>query len=204
MKADFHGTPAQPDADLFVGVDNGLLGGIAAVDRKGTVVALFDMPVCQKDKGNGRRLDPEGVVSVIQAVMSVDDRPRHPVWAIEQYLTMRTAKGGEQVTNAQALAGVAWSHGIWAGALTALGQPWMSVWPQTWQARVIPGARGRKAVKSAAVETAGRLSPRMAEVVRGPCGGAKDGRADAFLIAEWLRQAWRHDNLIRQAKERAS
>jgi len=73
------------------------------------------------------------------------------------------------------------NYGWWTGVLDALRAPWRSVPPQTWMKGVVP----RKKHKSdkPGLLVAARLFP--GAPLTGPRGGAKDGRADALLIAYW-------------------
>ena len=67
--------------------------------------------------------------------------------------------------------------------LASFRLPFVEVAPRTWQKGVIAKAQDKKP----SVAAAGRLFPNAP--LFGPKGGAKDGRADALLIAYYcLRQ----------------
>jgi crossover junction endodeoxyribonuclease RuvC len=74
------------------------------------------------------------------------------------------------------------NYGIWHGILAALQIPFYIARPAQWQKGVIKKAQDKKP----AVAAAARIFP--GAELHGPRGGAKDGRADALLIAYWCRR----------------
>jgi hypothetical protein len=68
------------------------------------------------------------------------------------------------------------NYGIWQGLLVALGVPWLTVTPQTWQKGIVAPKSG----KDGSLQAARRLFPSV-DLHR-----QKDhGKADALLIAYW-------------------
>lgn len=74
------------------------------------------------------------------------------------------------------------NYGIWLGILAALQIPVRTVLPRRWKAAYLPA----RAPKAASVTIASRLYPKAA--LRGPRGGALDGRADALLLADYAKK----------------
>ena len=75
--------------------------------------------------------------------------------------------------------------GCWQGVLAALQIPHQMVTPQRWKRTLMDG---RPKGKAASVLVAQQLFPWAAPQLRGPRGKALDGRADALLIAEYVRR----------------
>lgn len=73
------------------------------------------------------------------------------------------------------------NYGWWLGLLAGLGIPTITVRPQTWMKHVLPIRT--KPGKTPSLDAASRLFPGVP--LAGPRGGAKDGRADALLLAFW-------------------
>lgn len=70
------------------------------------------------------------------------------------------------------------NYGFWLGATAILQWPTFTARPQDWQKGLIG--------KEGAMPVAARLFPQVN--LYGPKGGAKDGRADALLIAHYARK----------------
>jgi crossover junction endodeoxyribonuclease RuvC len=68
--------------------------------------------------------------------------------------------------------------GMWKGICVGLGLPYELVTPQRWTKEMLAGMKGGK---GSSIVRALELFPKAQ--VRGPRGGALDGRADALLIA---------------------
>lgn len=84
--------------------------------------------------------------------------------------------------HASSMAKLMINFGGWLGVLSALQIPIRTVLPRRWKAAYLPA----RAPKSASVTIASRLYPKAA--LRGPRGGALDGRADALLLADFARK----------------
>lgn len=74
------------------------------------------------------------------------------------------------------------NYGVYLGVAAALQIPVRTVLPRRWKAAYLPA----RAPKAASVTVASRLYPKAA--LRGPRGGALDGRADALLLADYARK----------------
>lgn len=74
------------------------------------------------------------------------------------------------------------NYGVYLGVAAALQIPVRTVLPRRWKAAYLP----TRAPKAASVTIASRLYPKAA--LRGPRGGALDGRADALLLADFAKK----------------
>ena len=77
------------------------------------------------------------------------------------------------------------NFGWWQGLLDGMSIPYVLVRPQEWQKGIVPKKDSLSSKPSFTV--ARRLFP-DAELL-GPRGAELDGRADALLIADWLRRS---------------
>lgn len=199
--------------DVFVGVDNGNSGAVAAIGKDGKPAMLFDTPLryrhpearetrCtpgtkaeaqRRKKAERKETDPQGVKAIIEQVL---EKFQQPIFVLERYqLVVNTKDRGGKPTNPQAPIYAAWAYGIWEGILNAYDVAYMEIDPRKWQNRIIPGARG-ESNKTRAIEEAERRFPDLKGHLRGPRGGPKDGRADALLIATYGRDVQKHVSLF--------
>jgi hypothetical protein len=109
-------------------------------------------------------------------------------WLIECYGTptlcvveQQQAMGGDRF-HTSSMAKLMINYGIWIGLVSAFKIPTRLVLPSRWKKGYLPA----KADKAASVPVAARLFP--SAILHGPRGGAKDGRADALLLADFARR----------------
>lgn len=151
----------------WIGVDPGAGGAIAVINCLGEVT-ITDMPDT-----------PKGIYSTLASQgdchLAIEEQgPRDG----------QSSKAG--FTHAR-------DYGIVLGILTALQIPYETIRPQVWKRQLrIPAATGETAAakykdgKAKSMKVAEAMFPTAQ--LRGPRGGALDGRADALLIAEAVRQ----------------
>ena len=155
--------------DTFIGVDPGLNGAIAVLDKDG--LRVFDMPVARSEKSGRRELDIPGLARLFNEVCFLRDT----FCVVEQQQAM-TKQGVVSM----------FTLGVGYGAILAMAhstcRQTMVVRPQTWKAAF--AQYGVSADKAASVDCAERLFE-DSSTFRGARGGAKDGRAEAALIAKW-------------------
>ncbi len=160
---------------IFVGVDPGKLGGIAALDEHGALLWVRPMPLIPSVGGR-----PHYDLAALTALM-VECRETSAFVTVER-LSAMPAKLGGGIANFQR--GV--SQG-WEWLLAALQIPCHFVRPATWQRVMLDGAPGR-ATQQRAIIAAQRLFPGV-DLRRTPrAHRAHDGLADALLIAEYGRR----------------
>lgn len=93
-----------------------------------------------------------------------------------------------------------YGFGLWRGIMAALHVPYELVTPQAWRKAMLAGlpngagekdqAKRKRILKQTSVQQAQRLAPRYATEFVGPKGGLLDGRAEAYLMAEYLRRRY--------------
>ncbi|KKM67157.1 hypothetical protein LCGC14_1473990 [marine sediment metagenome] len=189
MIVNFNSPP--PIGRLWVGVDPGFQGAIGIIDSYGKYVACVDMPVV----GASGRKQEFNVPLLCSIVRNLSQ------WKIERVVVEFPAtRPGEAPESAKRF-GV--GLGLLWGIFAANGLPIERVAPNKWKGRLgLIGKAGQaQASKLQAVEMAERFIRDIpVGLLRGPRGGLKDGRAEAFLIA-WEALTCSADGLRKQPKD---
>ena len=152
----------------IIGIDPGKAGAVAVINADGSTADVRDFPV---DK---QGIIPLELFSMIAEMRSTRSEPVTHILVENVH-----AMPGQGVTS---MFSFGKSFGIILGVTGVLGIAVEMVPPQKWQKLFGIG----KDTKGDAVSKAARLFP-DAELY-GPRGGAKDGRADALLVAEYGRR----------------
>lgn len=152
---------------IYIGIDPGKTGAIAALDDNQKILLLKDWPE-----------DEFGAVVLVMKIfdMAASDKSL----PLAKAAIERAQSMPKQGVRSMFTYGT--NYGIWRGILAAFGVPFLLPTPQQWQKGVVSKAEDKKP----ALAAARRMFP-GAELV-GPRGGGKDGRADALLIADWCRR----------------
>ncbi len=156
---------------IYVGVDPGFSGAIAVLDGK--KVTVTDTPT-YKIKSGKKNKNMYNEAMLVAIFSSFDPMSVHI--AIEKVHSMP----GQGVAS---MFSMGEGYGLLRGIITALKLPYTLITPQSWKKEMMSG-QGKE--KSASCHRAQQLFP-TAELF-GPKGGAKDGRGDALLIAEYCRR----------------
>jgi crossover junction endodeoxyribonuclease RuvC len=153
---------------VYIGIDPGLTGAVAVITDEG--VEVFDTPTVKVKREE--YLEAE-MVDTIRGIQSACPPPAFAVIEGQQ------AMPGQGLSSALRL-GLGW--GLWRMALSALSIPYEHVTPAKWKRNMgIPGG----ADKDASRLMAQQLFPTLVSELK----RKKDhGRADAVLLAEWLRR----------------
>lgn len=154
--------------DYYIGVDPGLDGAIAVLDRDGDLVQIYDMPTVEVKVGKSmkRKVAPAAIADELRMYLM-----SHCVAVCESV----SARPGQGVTS---MFGFGRSLGVVEGVLAGMSIPYELVPPATWvkHMRVSPGKGGSR--------------QRAMEIWPAKAGEFKrvkdDGRADAALIALYL------------------
>jgi len=148
---------------VYIGIDPGKSGAIAIIDGNQLVRGLYDCPG-----------DEFLMAEIINEIVE-----RYPLikGAVERAQSMP-----QQGVKSMFTYGT--NYGFWRGILAANKIPFILPTPQMWQKGVISKAEDKKP----AISAAARMFP-DADII-GPRGGAKDGRADALLIADYCRRQY--------------
>lgn len=151
---------------MIVGIDPGLTGGLAVLDRQGRVALVETLPSLQRGRGKGRvsrELDAAGLTHLL--------RPYAPDirLALVEAVASRPGQGVASVFS------LGHSLGLIHGVLGALGIPWQPIAPSAWKrAMKLDGD------KEAARAMAARLFPSI------PLHRKADHNlAEALLIARY-------------------
>lgn len=172
---------------IVIGVDPGKLGALAFLGYGGEPRAVLAMPVVPSAKGRDE-YDERHISDLIEAQADAGDEP----CVVYEQLQPLPPKMGGGVANFQRGLAVGLLRGLCAG----LGVQSMAFRPQEWQREMLAGTSGED-TKQRAIVAAGRLFPGVCLVclqvggLHEPHGRrtkARDGAADALLIAEFARR----------------
>lgn len=156
---------------LYCGIDPGLNGAVVAIDERSQLIGYWDTPSMQI-KQTGRR------EYLIHEMVSIIDRLRSAHFALEALQPMPGK-------SSNAMFGLGRAMAIWEGILTALRCSYERVRYQEWQRAMYRGIGGEGKARS--ILAAQRLFPQL-QLVPPKCRKPRDGRADAALLAEYLRR----------------
>lgn len=168
---------------IYLGVDPGKSGAIAALDDVGHVLDVWPMPLVKSQKGRDE-YDLAGIAFRLRECKGLD-----AFFTVERPGAMPPMKG-----TAAAFSGslANYNRGVcngWFWMLTALGIPHQAVSPQTWQAAML--ARGAGDTGQRSILAAKQLWPLQSLLRTERSRKDDDGMADALLIAEWGRRKHR-------------
>jgi hypothetical protein len=157
----------------YLGIDNGVSGAWAVIDRDGSLIDWGLMP-CQKHR-NVNEID------IYQLKRDIDDA----LTGCGSVTCIIEEPGGSKSANAaKSMAGS--FHSIRA-MLTLSLRRWHRVTPQAWQKVMLPGCKAGN-TKPAALELAGRLWPDERFLPTDRCSVPNNNVIDACLIAEYARK----------------
>jgi hypothetical protein len=165
--------PEFQGGTIRLGIDNGLDGGIVALDESGIIVGLHIMPVRLTGRGGERIVDPCGLDEILRSY------PDAPIAA---------EPSGIISPGIKAVASTAQSWGVVRAILELQRRRWESIPAQRWQKILLPGRKPGE-TKAAALEAARRLWPGETFLATARSRKAHDGLIDAALIAEYARRS---------------
>lgn len=151
---------------IFVGIDPGISGGIAAIDSEGAIVLLTRMPTMPSNIAKRKMVDPAAMSNMMRTIVHCGVRPHV---ALEQVGSMPRQGVVGTFSFGQA-------YGTVIGVLGALGMPFQFVTPQKW--------KGHHSLTADKTQSIGLVMRRWPER---EWKKSDDGPAEALLIADWLR-----------------
>ncbi len=170
---------------LYIGIDPGLTGAVAAIDNEYGVVMFWDTPIIEmtktkkktvvdviSGKAAGKKIKRDFLPAQMAQILAQFSPPCH-VW-IEKVGAMP----GQGVTS---MFGFGKGFGMWLGIIAALKIPYTEVPPQTWKKVIMSGIHDKDAYRLQAQ----RLFPQCTKDLSRKMD---NGRADALLIAEYGRR----------------
>jgi crossover junction endodeoxyribonuclease RuvC len=162
---------------LYIGIDPGLSGAVAALmDHR--PIGVWDTPttIVKRGKKTHRVYLPASMVALLKKIPSDYDVIRVVVGLEEVH-----AMPGQGVTS---MFSMGKGSGLWEGIVTALGMPLVRIPPQRWKKEMLADSRGKD--KQASIVRTLELFPEAAPQL---ARKKDEGRAEAILIAEYLRRS---------------
>jgi hypothetical protein len=160
----------------FIGIDPGFTGALAVIDNQGEVVKLADTPTLTITAGRGKKTvyDIPGMAEILRQYRMINTRA-----GIEEAQAMP----GQGVTSTFS---TGLGLGVWLGILVAMDFPLTRVRPAEWKKSMKLGS-DKEQSRLRAQELFPKADLRLKKY---------HGRAEALLLAEWLRREWmgeKHD-----------
>ena len=156
----------------YIGIDNGLSGGLVAIKEPGQILRQTTMPTRNKTKGN--EVDAEGLADFLAGFDPAS-------------LTVLLETPGKFAKGVQAISSMWDSYGATRAVLEALRLRHLRITPQSWQKIMLPGcAKGD--TKPAALRAARQLWPQEYWLATSRSSTPHLGLIDAALIAEFGRR----------------
>jgi hypothetical protein len=158
---------------IYIGIDNGLTGGIVAISESGSILESTVMPTRGKAKGN--EVDP---LAIWHWICDLDEPTQNLCAVLET--------PGKHSPGAMALCSMWDSYGSIRSLLETRSIRHHRIAPQKWQRAMLIGcAKGD--TKPAALIKARQLWPNETWLKSSRCTKPHDGMIDAALIAEFGR-----------------
>lgn len=159
-----------------IGIDPGLGGAIAALDRAGEVVWIHKTPTLEvqskSSKQKRRRHDLAGMKRILE-----EDFASGSIVGLEEVHAIPAGVAG---ISSVAMFSFGRGLGDWEGLLVGMGIRYQFVGPRRWQAAMLRGETDKG--KPGAYLAATRLFPDVKNLRKG------SGEVDALLIAEYTRR----------------
>jgi crossover junction endodeoxyribonuclease RuvC len=155
---------------VYLGIDPGLSGALAVLDKDGEIIDIFDMPTLEVISGTSKkqRVNPHGIVSELGLFKDV---------SIQAIIEQVNAMPGQGVTS---MFSFGRSLGILEGVLAGIQIPYTLVTPAVWKRKMQVNSS-----KDGARELAMRTWPSKADLFKRK---KDDGRAEAALLALYLHR----------------
>lgn len=132
---------------IFIGIDPGLTGAVAAISPKGGVIVSL-IPTSPGEKSK-RIYDIESMKELVKNI-GYEPRPDRRFVVLER----QHAFPGQGVTSTGSIMR---GFGIWEGILTGIGMEYITVPARRWQKAIAPAKKGESKIK--AIEAVLKLFP---------------------------------------------
>jgi hypothetical protein len=161
---------------IYIGIDNGLQGALAAIGDTGEIISVIPMPTTGKKSGN--EIIPEDIVVWLQDIQEL----------VSPDLTLVIEVPGKFSPGRMALTSMWDSFGSLRTIAATQKLRYHRVPPQRWQAKMLPGCAAGD-TKPAALARVKQLWPRYEVPLLKEKGKSvkHHGVPDALLIAEYAR-----------------
>lgn len=165
----------SPTFDRILGIDPGITGGLAWVSWDGGQRLVMDAPRAKIRLSTNRGYD----TARMRDMIAETTRGQRCTCAIE----LVHSKPGDGHVGSFSFA---YGFAIWQGVLLAYNVPIVFVDPRRWQREMgMEPTRDRRQRKHNSRAAAVKFAPELAEMFRRV---KDDGRAEALIMAEWLRR----------------
>ena len=167
-------------SQLYIGIDPGLHGAVAVL-RGNKFIGVWDTPTTTVKRGK-KTHTVYLTASMVELLKQVIDQFGTPTAiGLEEVHAMP----GQGVTS---MFSMGRGSGLWEGIITALGIPLVRIPPQRWKKEMLAFGKGKD--KQASIVRALELFPEAASQLTRK---KDEGRAEAILIAEYLRRTNDYD-----------
>lgn len=148
---------------VWIGVDPGLYGAVAAIDEDCNVIHLYDMPTEPHGHANKRMVDAAALSRIVGAIVTGADQ-------VKAFLEQSSARPGQGVSSTFSIGD---SAGCARGVLASHGAKVTVVHASTWKSKLdVPSDKERCRARAKYLFPAADLDRKM-----------DHGRAEALLIA---------------------
>jgi crossover junction endodeoxyribonuclease RuvC len=169
-------TPPQ----IVLGIDPGITGGLAWVSWDGKHRRVFDAPRAASATSTNRKYDQPAMAALLKRLIIRDDGSRRRAVAAMELVHTMPGDG------AMGSFSFGFGFALWQGILTTLDVPIDFVDPRRWQKEMgMEPTSDRYQRKKNSRIAAMKFFPEMGELFRRV---KDDGRAEALIMAEWLRR----------------
>lgn len=156
---------------IYLGIDNGIAGALAAYDSDTNTVIPYVMPVIKVKKAKGNKNDYD-----IPAVVTWFKEQTNVRMVILEKAQAYPGQGSVSMFN------IGRGYGIIEGILAGLSLPYMVIHPKTWQKEMFKGMP-HSDTKQASIVTAQRLFPDTKFIASDKATKLHNGMSDASLMA---------------------
>jgi crossover junction endodeoxyribonuclease RuvC len=168
---------------LYIGIDTGVTGAVAAVNREGTYIGVQDLPIVQH--GTAKFIDAFALLNILNEWQATARDTAHGLCPpCRVYIESATAMGGAKM-GVSAIAQVGRSLGCAVATVTIFGQPFEMVAPVVWKRRMsilAPKGSTDKQKKEIALSKARGMFPGAELELQ-----KHHNRAEALLLADYGR-----------------
>lgn len=164
----------------YIGIDNGVSGGIVAIMQDGGLVTKFETPI--KRGKNANEVDIYGVKRCFEIIYRAIELIGHDRKLV---VVVLEEPGGSK--SAKAATSMAGSFHAFRGMFETLGIRWERITPARWQKQMLPGCKTGE-TKPRALARVSELWPGESWMASPRCKKASEGMVDAALIAEYGRR----------------
>lgn len=162
---------------IIIGIDPGLSGAIAWMDLGANKIEIVDMPILELKSGKKKKkvYDLHKTVSILE---KFKDNKINPCVGIEKVHSMPKQGVASSFSFGE-------GFGMLQGIVATLKYSLTLITPQSWKKELL---KGQKKEKDASVYRAKQLFPQIADKLTTERGRKLHDRADAILIAEYLKR----------------